>query len=215
MLGHSVAASLNQPLKNFVVEEDWPLLAELLAETSDRFQKEWPAIRMRHIDGSVCWFELASTKLDDGAVVGALHDVTQQQLARKELSKLSLVASSTDNLVIITNAKGEIEWIHAAFTRKTGYELQDVLGRTPGSLLQGPETDHETIALIREHLSQGRSFECQILNYTKAGIPYWVTLHISPIHNRSRRSGTLHLSSTRYDQDPGGAHRSQAGQSRG
>jgi len=64
-----------------------------------------------------------------------------------EAKKLALVASRTENLVIISDPEGRIEWVNEAFTRITGYTLQEVQGAKPGSFLQGPETDGATVAL--------------------------------------------------------------------
>jgi len=64
-----------------------------------------------------------------------------------EAKKLALVASRTENLVIISDPEGRIEWVSEAFTRITGYTLQEVQGAKPGSFLQGPETDGATVAL--------------------------------------------------------------------
>ena len=44
-------------------------------------------------------------------------DITRQKAARDELAKLSLVASATDDLVIITDAEGRTEWVNEAFIR--------------------------------------------------------------------------------------------------
>src|SRR5579862_5530653 len=54
-----------------------------------------------------------------------------------ESRKLALVASRTNNAVIITDALGRIEWVNEGFTRITGYGIAEVLGRKPGSFLQG------------------------------------------------------------------------------
>jgi len=48
----------------------------------------------------------------------------------EELKKLSLVASNTDNSVMITNASGEIEWVNDGFTRLTGFTSDEVEGKT-------------------------------------------------------------------------------------
>ncbi len=61
--------------------------------------------------------------------------------SRSTASTLALVASRTDNAVIITDAKVRIEWVNEGFTRITGYTAEEVLGRNPGSFLQGPESD--------------------------------------------------------------------------
>lgn len=43
----------------------------------------------------------------------------------------ALVASRTDNAVVITDTAGRIEWVNDGFTRMTGYQLDEVLGRSP------------------------------------------------------------------------------------
>ena len=85
-----------------------------------------------------------------------------------------MVASRTDNAVLITDAEAYIEWVNEGFTRITGYALEDVVGRKPGSILQGPETDPATVAFMRERVAAGEGFQCEILNYGKSGRKYWL-----------------------------------------
>ena len=127
--------------------------------------------------------EVSAASLDEGGIVGALHNVTRQKLAQDELAKLSLVASYTDNFVIITDREGRIEWVNQAFTKKTGYTNEEATGYKPGHLLQGPDTDLETVARISRLLKEARSFEVEILNYTKFGQPYWSRIHVTPIRD--------------------------------
>lgn len=56
-------------------------------------------------------------------------------------------------------------------------------GRKPGDLLQGPDTDPDTRRRIGEKLWAGEPFYDEILNYTKAGEPYWISLSINPVRN--------------------------------
>ncbi|MDX2284231.1 MAG: PAS domain S-box protein [Bacteroidia bacterium] len=120
----------------------------------------------------------------DGQVwglLGFIHDITQHKRTERELQKLSLVASQTDSGVVITGPAGRIEWVNEAFTRMTGYELQEVLDRKPGSFLQGPDTDPETVRYIRECLRRQESFSLEILNYHKNGAPYWIAMNVTPV----------------------------------
>ncbi len=117
---------------------------------------------------------------NDGCAV-TYNDITQQKEAAKELMKLSLVASKTDNGVIITDALARIEWVNEGFTRITGYTLQEVMGMKPGRLLQGPGTDLLTIKRISEKLKGKESFSEELLNYHKDGHSYWLQLNITPI----------------------------------
>lgn len=98
-----------------------------------------------------------------------------------ELNKLTLVASETENAVVITNGKGYTEWVNKAFTKTTGYNAEEVIGKKPGEILQGEKTDKETVKRISENLKKKIHFTEDILNYTKDGKPYWLRLNISPI----------------------------------
>jgi PAS domain S-box-containing protein len=105
---------------------------------------------------------------------GIVADITRERETARQLSRLAEVASRTENAVVISDLQGRIEWVNEAFTRLTGWSLAEVQGRSPGTFLQGPHTDPETRARIREALRQGLPFEAEILNYTKDGRQYWV-----------------------------------------
>ncbi|MBF9251673.1 PAS domain S-box protein [Pontibacter sp. 172403-2] len=109
-------------------------------------------------------------------------DITQRVKSQQELEKLSLVASSTDNGVIITDADGLTEWVNEGFTRLTGYTLSETLGRKPGDLLQGPETNEAAVRVMRESLKQGIHFSAVLANYKKSGEKFWVSMDITPIY---------------------------------
>jgi len=114
----------------------------------------------------------------------AMGDVAAELMASEaEARKLSLVASRTHNAVIITDAGGRIEWVNQGFERITGYTLPEVSGRTPGSFLQGPETDAKVVADMRAHLERGEGFTAQLVNYAKSGRRYWIEIDAQPIWN--------------------------------
>ncbi len=103
--------------------------------------------------------------------------------AQEQLRLLSMVSTKTDNAVIITNANREIEWVNPGFTRISGYTLEEVKGKVPGRILQGKDTDPQTVQRIREQLQLKTSFQEEILDYRKDGKPYWINLNITPILN--------------------------------
>lgn len=103
----------------------------------------------------------------------------------REARKLALIASRTDNAVILTNAQGEIEWVNEGFTRITEYTLEEVVGRKPGEFLQGPESQPQVVDRMRHHLHKGEAFREELINYTKSGFPYWVHIEVQPIHDKN------------------------------
>lgn len=154
-----------------------------------RFEDEdW---RLRK-DGTRFWANVVITALRDasGQVYGFLkitRDVTERKKAEEEIEKLALVARETDNAVLRTDASGLIEWTNAGFTRLTGYTLEEVKGRKPGSFLQGPNTDPETLKMIRQRVKNEEAVEAEIVNYSKSGREYWVSLRIQPLHDANGR----------------------------
>lgn len=101
----------------------------------------------------------------------------------KELERLAMVAKHTTDSVIITDADGTTIWVNQAFTKLTGYSLEEVIGKKPGVLLQGPETSSESIKLLHNAVSSFSDIEVDIINYRKTGEKYWIRLKIAAIVN--------------------------------
>jgi PAS domain S-box-containing protein len=85
--------------------------------------------------------------------------------------------------VILTDEKKNIIWVNDAFLTITGYSLFEVLGKKPGSILQGQNTSKETIELISKSLKKELPIETKITNYRKSGEPYSCRLAIHPVFN--------------------------------
>lgn len=98
-----------------------------------------------------------------------------------DVRTLAMVAEKTDNLVIITDPRGFIEWVNQGFERTTGYTLEETLGKRPGQLLQGQETCKDTVKLIGNAIAEQRPITTEILNFSKSGRPYWLHINIQPI----------------------------------
>jgi PAS domain S-box-containing protein len=98
-----------------------------------------------------------------------------------------MVASLTDNAVILTDAQGRIEWVNEGFTRITEFTLEEARGRKPGSFLQGPETDPATVEVMRRAFQAGEGFKVDVLNYSKSGRKYWLAIEARPIRDADGR----------------------------
>jgi len=143
--------------------------------------REVPVFRK---DGEQLWGNLALSKVElNGRVfyTAFVKDVTEDVRQRTQFKTLSLVANETDNSVIITNKDGLIEYANPGFTTMTGYTPEEVKGKKPGEVLQGPMTDADTKKRIREKLDARQPFYDEILNYHKNGDWYWISLAINPV----------------------------------
>lgn len=132
------------------------------------------------------WIEATYNPISDPygnvlKVVKFATDVTERVMQERQFEVLSLVANETDNSVIITDANGLIEYVNPGFEKLTGYNLVEVVGKKPGSLLQGPHTDLDTIKRVSENLKSQTPFYEEILNYDRNGNSYWISLAINPV----------------------------------
>jgi methyl-accepting chemotaxis protein len=141
-------------------------------------------VKIERKDGGSLWGRLSLSKVrlaDRTLYTAFIKDVTEEVEQREMQRMLSLVANETDNAVIISDANGLIEYVNNGFYRLTGWQLEEVKGKKPGSFLQGEETDQRTVGVIRQKLKNREAFYDEILNYKKNGTPYWTSLSINPV----------------------------------
>ncbi|NNN14109.1 MAG: diguanylate cyclase, partial [Acidimicrobiaceae bacterium] len=82
--------------------------------------------------------------------------------------------------VCVSDDHGVVIFVNGAFTQITGYENDDVLGRSL-NILQGEGSDPETRMKMRAALDAAEPGNFEILNYRKDGVPFWNSLAITPL----------------------------------
>lgn len=123
-------------------------------------------------------------------------DVTEQRKSEMEMHKLLRVVEQTDDSVMITDPNGNIEYVNAAFERISGYQRDEVIGRTPHVLSSGKQ-DKEFYTSLWGTISSGRSFYALMINRRKNGELFHEEKTITPLRDAS---GTItHYVSTSKD----------------
>jgi PAS domain S-box-containing protein len=127
-------------------------------------------------------------KNKDGKITeffGIIQDVSEEKASEEKLKVLSQIAEDNINGVIIADNQGKITWVNKSFTEMTGFTLEESIGKKPGHLLQGPDTDKNTIDYLRNQVNQGEPFNAEIINYSRSGNKYWLRLQGQPIKNEN------------------------------
>lgn len=178
------------------------LVSKMLLSPLQKLVKESQSFDVKNIKEGDYYFEPASFS-EYKSLTDALETMAQEtaqsyaqltdfketlekrvQTRTAELERLSLVASQTNNSVIITNSEGKIEWVNEGFVHLTGYEAQEAIGQSPSTLLQGPSTDPRTIDHIKRAIKNGQDFHAEMINYTKSGRAYWIEVQCNPLRNQ-------------------------------
>lgn len=136
--------------------------------------------------GHVVWLEVSYHPIRDAQgkllhVVQYAIDVTASIEASAQAQLLSMVANENNIAATVTDPEGRVIYVNKGFTDLTGYTFDEVRGKKPGQVLQGEHSSAETIAQIRQAIQQQTAIECEIINYTKQGLPYWINLKINPV----------------------------------
>ncbi len=114
----------------------------------------------------------------------------EKKISQEEARRLSLVARHANDSIIISNPLGEIAWVNEAFSKITGYDSEEAIGKRPADLLNHADSSDETTRAISLHIQQGRPIRTEILNCRKDGQKIWVETNIVPV---SKGDGTIEM----------------------
>lgn len=131
-------------------------------------------------------FTYTQIRQDDellGAVV-IFHDVGEIKAKENEIQKLSIVLEQSPVSIVITDTKGNIEYVNPFFTKTTGYSREEVYHRNPRVLKGETESDDFYINLWTT-IKNGEIWNGEFLNKKKNGQLYYEQATISPIYNSS------------------------------
>lgn len=98
---------------------------------------------------------------------------------------LERIVQQAGHGIVVTDADERITWANEGFTRLCGYTVEELRGRKPGDVLQGPQTDPNVVATMRERLQAEEAFTAELVNYRKSGEPYWVHIQAEPVTDES------------------------------
>jgi PAS domain S-box-containing protein len=115
-----------------------------------------------------------------GIWTGFIVDRTVEEQQKTELRKLSWVVSNSSVAMVIADNDGTIQWVNKSYETITGYNKDQLIGRKPGHLLQGPESKPETIRYMSQQLKAGKGFDVETINYRGGKEPYWASTTVVP-----------------------------------
>lgn len=168
-------------------------LATHLAGRAELVESEF---RVRHRSGPWHWFALRAKCVGTDRIgrprrmSGTCQNVTARKRAEEALResqaatrKLSLVASRTDNAVVITRADGRIEWVNESFTRLAELTAEEITGRPFVELLSSPEADALAVDRVAAAFAHHEAIATDVVHHARSGRRYHVHLQVQPVKN--------------------------------
>ncbi len=180
--------SLHDIWKNSIFPEDRDFVNDKISklENNTGFEIEYRIIRP---DRKIRWirdrvFPIKDINGNTFRYTGIVEDVTEQKIAEEEVRKLSYAVQQNPALILITDPKGNIEYVNSKFSNVTGYSLHEVKGKNP-KILKSGFTKPEEYKILWKTITAGGEWRGDFYNKKKNGEYYWESALISPIKNRN------------------------------
>ena len=121
----------------------------------------------------------------DGTISGfieVMQDVTERKQAEEERRRLATAVEQAAESILITDRRGVIQYVNPAFERTSGYNRDEVIGRTP-RILRSPRHDDSFFEEMWKTLAGGQVWTGHFINQRKDGGSYEAETTISPIRD--------------------------------
>lgn len=185
-----------------VIDHPNPVISESNVEEYKSFKQNIlqgitpPSLELHRLkkDGSSIdiVFSAAPLQESEGNITGlvaVVADITEQKRQAEQIRLLQSVVLNTNDAVVITEAEPidetgpKILYVNEAFTKITGYSVEEVLGKTP-RILQGAKTSRTELDKVRRALEQWQPITVEVINYRKDGSEFWVEFSLVPVANK-------------------------------
>lgn len=151
--------------------------------------KKLKLVAKNHLPPNVSHNVLSACKLQ---LPDNINQMVHQVMSRSDRNLIYDLKSQQRSFCIVNAAAPDMPIVYAssAFCELTGYEMQEVVGKNC-RLLQGPATDRNEVAKIKNALMAGEDVEAVLLNYRKNGKHFWNKLELHHLRDFSSKSSAL------------------------
>ena len=200
MFGYASAEIIGKPYPLVPPDRQEEFRATFARTALEGRTGEWETVRMRK-DGSLVDVRISVALIPDAEggphlQLAMLTDITEWKKSQTQLRQLSRAVEQSASSIIITNLRGEIEYVNPKFTAVTGYTAAEAIGRKP-SILKSGATAPEEYALLWETIRAGGEWRGEFHNRKKNGDLFWESASISSI--KDARGAITHFIAVKED----------------
>lgn len=183
---------VGKPLLNFITLSDTNVFLAMLRRIRQSNEVLMYELQMQPRNTAPVDVSITSaTMRDANSIVTAVRwiarNITPFMQAQRQLRLLETTLQQVDEPIMVTDALLDepgprILYANKAFTRMTGYSMDELLGKTP-RILQGPLTERSELDRVRYDLTYLQRYSGECVNYRKDGSTYIVEWKVAPLRN--------------------------------
>ena len=178
MLGYEHDEIVGKTIVDLIPPEDVPRLWQSKEQIlqGGSHVSEWS---LRRKDGSYLPVEVSAKILPNGLWLGFVRDISERKQTGEQLRRAATVFDTTMEAILITDADHKIVTANQAYTKITGFEAEDVLGKDIRTL-QSARHDDMFYRQLWQTLELSGQWQGEIWNQRKNGeaYPAWGNINV-------------------------------------
>jgi len=120
--------------------------------------------------------------LDEIAMVLSLG--IERMVREEEVTRLSLIAKKTTDLILLTDSEGKILWANDSFGKKLGYGPEEMTGRDFTDLVFGQDAGQQK-EILKRLIRNGEFFDTLLRYQSREGSTFWVRVNATVLFSPS------------------------------
>lgn len=187
-----------EDLPSIIVEEDREIVGHSIATVIEGTERQIDFLhRVISHAGEIVWLQTNLVVHKDPndipiRIIGFCIDITRRreterrmQEALDQARQMALVAEKTDHAVLITDTKGNVDWVNPSFTDLTGWTLEEIHGQQTHTVLNEFQFSNQATQSSEAGLAPKDSFKSQGLIHRKDGSPFLANLDVQSISSQT------------------------------
>lgn len=196
-----IQAHLEQLWSEAEATREWGHLLTLVKQAFSK-EKAFNDVLHWHQGGQEKVLEVRTKFIGNGQyLMLTFEDITKRFQRERTLDRLSFIMKHINDFVIVTNERGQIEWVNDTFNKITGYELKEIEGVPLTKFLQQKDLNKEVIQRIEAKFETNEIIEEELQNRRKDGLPYWNRLSLRVMYDTAahkKKYLSIHTDTTEY-----------------
>ncbi len=120
---------------------------------------------------------VSNSRTSEGGTASVYIDITERREAEEQLRTAAVVFNTSSEGIVVTDHNNHIIAVNPGFTKITGYQLEEVVGKSPNILSSG-QHDRDYYREMWQELHKNDRWEGEIWNRNRNGelYPEWLSL---------------------------------------
>ncbi|EED32477.1 ggef/eal/pas/pac-domain containing protein [gamma proteobacterium NOR5-3] len=184
-LGYTPEELIGKNFLELVHEEDRAVTVKEMQNLSKGLKTLYFENRYRHKNGSYRVIAWSAAAADQDSIICAVgRDISKENAAKQGLFQAAAVFKNSGEGILISDEKGLIRDVNAAFSQITGYSRDEAIGQAT-SLLRSGRHDAEFYKKMWHALKETGTWRGEIWNRRKSGAVFPELLTISKIDGQN------------------------------